>query len=191
MEIITYAPSTKQVAYANNIANELGLKVPEEYTSKAYFDFIAENVGEYKQKINNFLTEQTKKFVQKSHFSEETYKVISQLTRKAGVYFLFCEDELVYIGQSVDLATRLLTSSAERNNQANITHLAWKETKTGADAILLEPICIMYYKPRLNSQFVTNSKVTFMNLKEIIDRNNLKIKTLKRYEAFKGGDIDG
>ena len=37
----------KQILFACDIADELGIDLPDEKTSKAYHDFISENEGEY------------------------------------------------------------------------------------------------------------------------------------------------
>ena len=40
------APSEKQVKYANDIAHNLNIDLPKEYTAKAYYDFINEHKDE-------------------------------------------------------------------------------------------------------------------------------------------------
>lgn len=41
------APSEKQVKYANDIAHNLNVELPKEYTAKAYYNFISDHKDEH------------------------------------------------------------------------------------------------------------------------------------------------
>jgi len=90
-----------------------------------------------------------------------------------GVYFLYDNDkQLVYIGKSQCLSTRVYSSWYERK----AVYIRIMQTRTKADANIIEPYCIALYNPIHNSEFKTGDSPTFvLDLPELGDFFKLEI----------------
>lgn len=76
---------------------------------------------------------------------------------KPGIYrFYNDKKELIYIGRSVDLFSRVFSSAKERNPK----YVDFIICKTQADAYIIEPYLISLFKPLLNSEFKSDSLPT-------------------------------
>ena len=92
-------------------------------------------------------------------YSEEFLNVLEYLKNVQGLYFLYNENkELLYIGKSRDLGTRIFTSTKERFG----TFLKYKITKSMADAHILELYFINKFNPRLNSDSNERDGINFI-----------------------------
>lgn len=81
------------------------------------------------------------------------------IPNKPGIYFLFnAEKELIYIGKSQNLSTRVYASYFDK--KAEYARIMVTETK--ADANILEPYCIAIHSPLHNCEFKTGDKPTFV-----------------------------
>ena len=112
-------------------------------------------------------------------FNEDTCLMICEkLHRKSGIYFLWSGKELVYIGKSINLGDRILSSAKERNGgDILITHISYKVIENKADVHILEPLLITKYKPKLNTEFYTE------DTSELFD-TKINPFRLKKYKAF-------
>lgn len=92
------------------------------------------------------------------NYSDEFIKTYDSLYNVKGVYFLYnLKKKLIYIGKSINLSSRLITSSNERK----AFYCKYLITKTNADANILEPYYIATLKPELNGDLTTLDLPTF------------------------------
>ena len=163
--------SERQIMFATQIADLLGLKLPENNTAQEYWEFVNNYIDLFKYKMNLKNLENIT-----SNIKETTIKELEKLQNKYGVYFLWNNDNLIYIGKSINLSERILTSIKERNMKVKVTHFSYYLTKTQADAHILEPYLITQYKPLLNSEFVSTDYTTMFKIKFSINK-------FKRFEV--------
>lgn len=84
-------------------------------------------------------------------YSESFYdSIVYSLRDKAGVYFLYEGNTCVYIGRSVNLASRISQSIKERNRDGLIDYAAYIATDCKSDACILEPYFISKIQPTYN-----------------------------------------
>ncbi|MEJ6467302.1 hypothetical protein [Fusobacterium ulcerans] len=89
--------------------------------------------------------------------TNEFIETLEKLEYLIGLYFLYNENkELIYIGKSKNLGSRILTSTKERK----AFYLKYKETYTKSDTNILELYYIAKYKPSLNSDSKENDDTT-------------------------------
>lgn len=88
------------------------------------------------------------------------FKELAQtLFKSPGVYMFYNRNkELIYIGKSINLSQRLIGSALEKETAMYATV---KETKTYADCGIYEMYYIGLYKPKLNSDGMTDDYPTF------------------------------
>ena len=152
-------PTENQINYANFLAKKFKVKLPKEKTKKSYFNFIAL----YDTKFKKFLKTSESKYEElknierrEYYFCEKNFWLIKEkLQEVSGVYFLWNNDELVYIGKSIDLSNRIINSIKERQTSIHITHFSYYRINNYADMHITEPILITKYKPKLNTEFGT------------------------------------
>lgn len=133
------------------------------------------------------------------NFSKNFIDFLYSLNDKPGVYFLYNEEkELIYIGKSYKLNSRLPSSIRQRN----AIFASVMVTKTEADANILEPYYISLMAPELNEDLTTieipsikiNHSFTQTELKEIYDLEGMlkgNPKLLDRYIKLKTNEIQG
>lgn len=173
----------KQILFAYSIAEKLNLEKPRR-TFEDCFKFIKEHKDQYYDTVYKtpFVKSlydnesgQYKDF--KSDFNELAIKWIEDNLHKTyGLYcFLGNNDEILYIGKSIDLASRIPTSYCERKKQANIVKVMYYITPSKADASILEMLLITENKPFLNYDGITddNSKLFKSNINIIKDFKNI------------------
>lgn len=91
-------------------------------------------------------------------FSDEYLHLLDDMHKTPGIYFLYdINKELIYIGKSYNISSRLVSSVKEKN--AFFVQIL--ETKTEADANILELYYIAIERPRLNSDSVPIDTPTF------------------------------
>lgn len=189
----------KQILFAEAIANTLNLDLPKEKTKFAYQQFISihkENYDKYLFEQNQNIEYEllTKRF-DNLVFDEKTYRTIQNLNEISGIYFLWSGDTLVYIGKSVNLRDRILSSVKERNTKyINITHISYVEIENIADVHITEPILITKYKPILNYEFKSSdvselydTSINPYELEKLVAYKENKKKKLKVRNEEKGG----
>jgi hypothetical protein len=83
---------------------------------------------------------------------------LKKIIGKSGLYLFYTESkDLLYIGRSKDLSSRVMSSMFERNRNDKIVYMRFLFTSLD-DSFILEPYYISLGKPKLNVQF--NSKET-------------------------------
>ena len=158
--------SEKQKEFAKQIASVLEIDLPEKETKQEYWKFINNYIDVYKVVYyTQLLNKEEIKY-------SDIYKKTTHLVNKTGVYFLWHEEKLLYIGKSINLSERIVTSLRERNKQIKVTHFSYFETPTQADAHILEPYLIIKHKPILNSEFLTIDYSKMFNI--VFDINSLE-----------------
>lgn len=85
-------------------------------------------------------------------FPQELFDSVAHLARRPGCYiFSSEEDETLYIGKSIDLATRLVQSLRERwSDLPPRVKISYVETHTQSNACPVEALLISQLKPSLN-----------------------------------------
>jgi hypothetical protein len=96
-------------------------------------------------------------FIDIDNTPEETLNKLEELKQKSGIYFLYNDSELVYIGKSKGLGSRIMTSMKDRPSDS----FRYLLTETISDAHIIEPYLIAKYKPKLNSEFKEEDDPTF------------------------------
>lgn len=157
----------RQIEYCNEIAKTLNIPNPKPNFDDC-FNFISQNKELYK----------IKKFGTKiSSFRETGYKYPDNciqdfydkfgkdkilffeknLYKKAGCY-AFADDnnQIIYIGKSINLAERIIKSYTERIRQKDIRDIYYYITPSKADASILEMVLITENKPVLNGDGITD-----------------------------------
>lgn len=92
------------------------------------------------------------------------YSYIFNLERKSiplvkGVYFLFKDGELVYIGQSCNIYSRLAVHLADKN----FDQFSFIEVRNSAERIKKEKYLIQKFKPRYNKEVSNKEFVEYEN----------------------------
>ena len=83
-------------------------------------------------------------------YSPLARKILKKITKKAGIYFLYNDQEkLIYIGKSKNLGQRIPASAKERKARK----FAYIIIKNPADIHVLEPYVILKYAPPENTEF--------------------------------------
>ena len=145
------AATAKMIQYAQAIANKLDIDEPDYANFDETSLFISDNVGEYKARLE---AEYRKEHMQNPDleyiYSKEFISLMQKSFGKCGVYALYCDDELIYIGKSINLGDRACSSLSERQKQHRITSVSICYTPNEADAHILEVILIVMLKPLLN-----------------------------------------
>lgn len=150
--------SQKQIDYANAIASICGINkfFKEGSLHLEVHKFIEENKVEYdktirKNNIENYVKDNCP-------FSTETMLYIFEnLYKKHGLYcFLGEENEILYIGKSVDLSQRIPASYRERKAKAKIKKIMYYIEYNMADVNIMEILLISENKPALNSESNTD-----------------------------------
>lgn len=91
-------------------------------------------------------------------FSEDFEDFIISLLSSFGVYFLYDENRnLIYIGKSICLGSRIKSSGMERTAE----FVSCIKTNTVSDMHVLEPYLISKMHPKLNAEFKTNDLPSF------------------------------
>jgi hypothetical protein len=121
-----------------------------------YFD-----VSNLEIKVTNFSKSTPETRLQKQIKSHDYLNINFDLTKTigtSGLYFFYTESKnLLYIGRSKDLSSRVISSIYERNRSEKIFYMRFLFTSLD-DSFILEPYYISLGKPKLNVQF--NSKET-------------------------------
>lgn len=72
------------------------------------------------------------------------------IKKRVGIYFLFKNQELVYIGKSTDIFSRI----EQHKKDKVFTHFSYQETPL-KELNETEKDCIKYYNPKINENFAT------------------------------------
>lgn len=102
-----------------------------------------------------------------------------------GVYFFYGADgALLYIGQSLDLKARIgsyrhVTPEKNPKRTLKLVHrvfkIEWKECATQAEAIELERVLLLEYRPPFNRAGVWKSDPWWLKIEAVSDRLNLEL----------------
>lgn len=173
------------IEYAKVIASFLNISEPNYNNMTETNKFLALNVPVYKSEVKKKETSPidlmiTSKAVRDLNLqvSKTCEMLLNGLKDKHGIYFLFCEERLIYIGKSVNLSNRIPGSVRERTTKnCIIDSFAYLETKTKSDMHVLEIILISQLKPICNSDTKEDDELTILNYKQYV-------KALKKYFIF-------
>lgn len=157
-------PTQKQSLYARVIAQALNLPEPDD-TFEAHEEFLGKYVSKYKAMRENYSVVQ--ELIDTGHpaylkyindVGEKASLWISQnLKDKPGVYvFIGYKKKILYVGKSLDLASRIPSSYSERVEKVKIHKIMYYITPTKADAGILEMLLISENKPLLNKDGKTS-----------------------------------
>jgi len=113
---------------------------------------------------------QESKIIETRHSRD--YQYIRKLKNKTGVYLLFEGEEVIYVGQTINLYTRIVG-----HNKKSYTHVNWVEL----DERYLweyEDRYIKYFNPRLNknpASHITRREPSTMtnNIQKLIDKKKV------------------
>lgn len=171
----------KQIKYAKAISEELNIPLPEKCEKDLYFKFISENNEKFKERKNAELYRE-KSFKRKNkkiifRVNDYLMEALKNVENKHGIYIFWSNNELCYIGKSMDLGLRILSSLKERITlEQIIDEVSWCVTESVADMHILEPYLITKYKPKMNTEFMCEDFSNLFNC-EIKIEELLKLKT--------------
>lgn len=148
--------SERQIDYANAISNVCGLgkHFKNGTLAKDIYEFISENKSEYHRIIwRNDIINNANQYEQTIISKSTLLVACDQLYGKHGIYaFAGKENEIFYIGKSMDLSQRIISSYSERKNQAPICKILYYIENNVADMNILEILLICENKPLLNTE---------------------------------------
>ena len=145
--------TTKMIEYARAIASKLRLDEPDFSSFNETSSFISEHSVIFKRMVNNERLANSLSTVYgevEKHFSDDFLEMLNCLYEVKGLYIFWVDDEVVYIGKSINLQERIYSSLKERIRNAPITHVTSLATITEADMHIGEVLLITEYKPKLN-----------------------------------------
>ena len=177
--MIERKPTDKQIWYAKHIAEVLSIDEPD----FNFYEGVCEFITKYKSSA--MIQENIEKYKLTSIdfdeiFSDDFANLTSDRATTNIVYFLYNEDEIVYIGKSIR-AHRVLDSLRERISQSPITHAGIHICETESDMHILEMVCITILKPKLNRDGQTKDIPKLFTLPDFI-------KDIKKVEVFGKSD---
>lgn len=143
----------KMIEYAKAIASELNIDEPDFGSYNETSNFISENRDKYKKQVSTgrMIENLANSYGYYSkHFTEEFIEFLKYVYGRKGLYVFWDNDEIVYIGKSINLQDRIYSSLNERLSSRNITHISPLLTDNEADMHILEIVLITEYKPVLN-----------------------------------------
>lgn len=153
------AATKSMIEYAKAISEKLKIDEPDFSNFNETSYFISEYSVQYKKITNNERTVeklQNMYGVFEDDFSDEFKTVLSDLYGEKGIYVFWKDNEIVYIGKSTNLQSRIYSSLKERIKNSDITHLSIIFTATEADMHIFEAVLITEYKPILNMDCACN-----------------------------------
>lgn len=171
----------KMIDYATAIAKELNLKMPDFSNYNETSIFIDKYCQKYNKKMSDKRISEMLVDLDFERLSTEFLHIFNMLEHKKGVYVFWNNNEIVYIGKSLNLQERICTSLKERLSSTEITHFFPIVTDNEADMHILEVVLITEYKPLLNID---------CNCKDKSNRfsSGLNLYTRKKYPIFKDFD---
>lgn len=98
----------------------------------------------------NYLSPESLKLIKKS-FDNMMFR-LENSEKRHGCYFLYNQKkELIYVGMSINMAERCITSSMERSvDEDEVAYIGYYRTKTFSDTPVVEAYFISKLKPKLN-----------------------------------------
>lgn len=178
---MTKVATEKMIRYAQSMAKNLNIEEPNFYCFDDTFKFINKYV-ELNNKVRQRNTdlEQLELMVNKANrenknISKNFMQFVEEdkLANKSGVYMLWSENKLAYVGKSTNLGTRVLGSLKDKINNFDITHISYIITSTEADCHILEPLIIVEKKPIINVDCNSKDTSKLFSLEKIgIDIND-------------------
>ena len=182
------AATDNMIDYAMAIADTLGIDEPDYSSFRDTSNFISENVKQFRQAIRREQLHETINAYEQTHsaLSKDFVSLLERAEGKAGVYCLWCDRQIVYIGKSIDLQQRVITSLKERSRACEIDEITMIFTPTHADMHILEVYLITYYKPMLNKDCVCNDDpILFKAPLDDLCKNEAITPVIKIYEGDK------
>jgi hypothetical protein len=141
---------------------------------------------EEKSKVNQQRAKQLRLFTLGDPLTERFGSdFFRSLPKQPGVYFFYgSKDELLYIGQSLDLRARIgsyrhVTPENNHKRTLRLIHrvakIEWKECSTPEDAIELERSLLLVHQPPLNRAGVWKGDPWWLKIEATNDRLNLEL----------------
>lgn len=94
-------------------------------------------------------------------FSETFISEVIGIGCVPGCYFLYDSNEnLAYVGKSIDLSTRVWQSIKERSGFSELRYVCLIKAKSAADISIIEAWAIAAFKPYLNKDQYSNEPLT-------------------------------
>lgn len=151
--------SARQIDYANAISDVCNIEVlfNDKSTCKEVSDFICQYKDKYiraqwRETIIAYENKENSIDIPK----ESMLFICDNLFKKHGLYaFIGNNSEILYIGKSTDLASRIPNSYKERKNCAKINKIMYYVDDNMADINILEILLIAEYNPILNTESKT------------------------------------
>ena len=165
------AATDNMIEYAITIAEKLGIDEPDFSSYRDTSSFISENVNLFHQAIKKEqLNDAIANYSQyNGALSKDFIALLEYAVGKAGVYCLWCDKTIVYVGKSIDLQQRVLTSLKERTRSCEINEVSMIFTPTLADMHILEVYMITHFKPILNKDCACEDEpIMFAPLDEML-----------------------
>lgn len=124
---------------------------------------------EYKKYYSEFLNRKKEAKHNKQRAMEHSKDIIIELDYQAkneildlkdvyGVYLLYKQDKIIYVGVSVNLGERILASMTDKASSDSFSYI---DTDSMADAYILEVLLINKIKPVYNNQSKGDGVVSF------------------------------
>jgi hypothetical protein len=117
---------------------------------------------------------------------------LASLKQRPGCYTFWNENDLpLYVGTSIDLASRICSSFSERfRHYSSVVFLRYVVTATASDAALCEVALIAKHKPALNGACKFNDELTIeVNIPALSDRIQCNVPGPKAW--IQNGDYSG
>lgn len=171
---VRYA-SVKQIDYANAISDLC--MIGEKFNEDSLYEEVNDFITKYKDSYEQIIWRNTIEFEAKKGSGKYDNEDISRYTilficnnlyKKHGCYaFIGENDEILYVGKSVDLSSRIVSSYSQRKREENIRRIMYRIESSMADANVLEILLICENKPLLNTE--SNTDETLLRYSSGID----------------------
>ena len=151
-------PTEKMIEYAIAIADNLGLDMPDFYDFGSVSRFIGKYANSYREymKQQNFYSDigSLQQTISKKFSDAFIDRIAYSYQNVSGLYFLFANEDLLYIGKSINLSERILSSFRQRYTfRKDINMVGVIEIPNLADLQMAEPYFISTLKPLMNKEF--------------------------------------
>ena len=98
------------------------------------------------------------KFEVLNELERDARNEILDLKDTCGVYILYEFDKIVYVGVSVNLSQRILSSMTDKSDTTSFSYV---DTDSLSDAYILEILLINIIKPKYNEQSLGDGEISF------------------------------
>lgn len=164
----------RQIDFANAISDicEFGIEFDENSLFEEVNKFITEHKIDYRKAIYRMSIESGephtgttgREYTTEGMSPEALLFLYENLYKKSGVYaFVGKDNEIIYIGKSVDLSSRIPSSFRERRGYADIKRIMYFQDDNITNVNILEILLISENDPLLNGDCKTDCKPTMFH----------------------------